>query len=279
MFEGICLHKRKDSEACAVKECLGPCSPQSFQNGVHNTIWESLDIVCLMAEDAFEISFSIFLSSHWIYLLGDSPWVCLGMCTTPSLDLCTSTQESTLEIKWMKVMSLGQITWESGVLEAQWAISEGKLTCHDSGIGAVIPMVPSWELGDFLKEIWEWGKGQRHDFTNPDPINTFRCGRENGGHVICPLPALQTHAPLLSSGCRTEASQPLALGWAWAVNQECKVSAGAEWVPISWWPLWLFFSPLSLFLFLLPFIPDATSQYQQCRQWGSREWGSILPML
>lgn len=69
---------------------MGPRSPQSLQSGVCNTMWEILDIVCLKAEDAFEIWFSDFLFSQGIYLLDDSPCVCLGLCITPSLDLCIS---------------------------------------------------------------------------------------------------------------------------------------------------------------------------------------------
>lgn len=52
---------------------MGPGSPQNLQNGVHNTLWESLDIVRLKAGDALEIWFSTVLFSHGVYLLGDSP--------------------------------------------------------------------------------------------------------------------------------------------------------------------------------------------------------------
>lgn len=53
---------------------MGPGSPQNLQNTeVHNTLWESSDIVCLKAGDALEIWFSTFLFSHGVYLLGDSP--------------------------------------------------------------------------------------------------------------------------------------------------------------------------------------------------------------
>lgn len=86
-------------------------------------------------------------------------------------------------------------------------------------------MVPSWELGDFLKEIWEWGKGQRHDCTNPDPINTFRCGRENGGHVICPLssPANPCPTPVLrlQNGGQPTIGSGLGLGCQPGVQSVC----------------------------------------------------------